>query len=292
MKRKLTLLTIMAFAFFSISGAAQAQLFKEYSFRFAGGYGDIAVGDFNPLVDSLNTQWNDTGVLLGLSPQGEFDKQDTGYEYEGELTLSLSKNFAIGIGAGYIKRRNKGEITLSGPGVSIKGNLDPKTAFYSIPVVNAYYFVPIASSITLYLSAGGAYYHGTTLTSYRVETQILGALPVTEKIEIEARKGSIGAHGAVGLDVEFLRNFSFFAEGRARYAKMPEWKSQLGGRFGLTEGAVLYLFEKLDETTGKWYKSVGLSETAPTGSDIRNAEKFGIDLSGITFRLGIRVKFK
>lgn len=291
MKRKLTLLTIMAFIFFALSGAAQAQLFKEYSFKFSGGYGDIAVGDYNPLAESLNAQWNDTAALYGLSPEGEFDKQDIGYEYEGELTLSLSENFAIGIGGGYIKRHKISEVTVSAPGLSIEGVLDPKTTSYAIPVINAYYFLPVASSVNIFLTAGGAYYQSTTRTTYRIETQVLGADPVIERTEIECKKGSFGVHGAVGLDVDVLPNFSFFVEGRARYAKMPEWKSMLGGRFGLTAGAVLYSIEKFDETTGKWYKSVDLSVTEPTGSDIRNAEEFEVDLSGICLRLGIRIKF-
>ena len=291
MKRKLTLLTIMAFTFFAFSGAAQAQLFKEYSFKFSWGYGDIAVGSYNSLADGLNTQWNDRAALFGLSPEGEFHKQDIGYEYEGELTLNLSDNFAIGVGGAYIKRHKISEITLSIPGMSVQGTLDPMSTFYAVPVVNAYYFLPIASSIKLYLTAGGTYIQGTTRTSYRVQADVLGADPVIDIIEIEAKKSTVSAHGAVGLDVDVLPNFSFFVEGRARYAKFPEWKSMLGGRFALTGGAVLYLLEKFDVTTGEWYKSVALSTTAPTGPDIRNAEKFEIDLSGICLRLGIRIKF-
>ena len=90
---------------------------------------------------------------------------------------------------------------------------------------------------------------------------------------------------------------ALFIEGRARYCKLNSWKGDStyedsDGNTGDEEGSMWY-FELLDQNygSGEWFPGITISTGTPSGPDIRNVRKFEVDLSGVSLRTGIRIKF-
>jgi len=53
----------------------------------------------------------------------------------------------------------------------------------------------------------------------------------------------------------------------------------------------MWYYEAQNYYTGKWYSEIVLQEDKPSGYDIRNIREFAANLSGISLRTGIKIKF-
>lgn len=290
MKRISIISATMLFTVFTLTGMSQA---KDFSFKLTGGYGTATVGDYNSFGESFDALF-DNLAALGPTKQGEFEKLRWGFEYEGEIIFKLPAGLGIGVGVGYIQRSNESTMGVSDP---ILGSISIITApdFTAIPVsLNAYYFTPGAVPLKFYVYGGIGYYFGKIKNNFRIE---MSPPDFWDQTEGELKDQGIGFHGGAGLEFDLVPKISLFVEGRARYGKLTSWEGDetsqdsLGGTG--SESGTLWYFEALDTTfgTGEWYSSLTLSETQPTGVDIRNVRKFEVDLSGFSARVGIRIKF-
>lgn len=299
MKRKLITLSTMIFVFFFLTstGIVQAQDFiNGFSLKFTGGYGTMAVGDYNTIGEDQEQYFDDYKALIEswngfqVSRTGEFKKINMGLEFEGELIMDLGGTFGIGFGVGYIRRSNESETGLSIPGIgSISYSIEP---IITVTPVNLslYFFPPIAPSMNIYLYGGLGYYMGK-LTG----TSEIAMDGYWEKSESELKDNDLGFHAGAGLEFNIAPKIAIFIEGKGRYCKLKSWEgdSTLTNSDGWTdsESGIMWYYEAQDYDTGKWYSMIVLQEDKPSGYDIRNIREFVANLSGISLRTGIRIKF-
>jgi opacity protein-like surface antigen len=290
MKRKLAVLSMLLFAIFALTGISQAQGFR---LKLSGGYGTMTTGDYNSYGAGLDSL---IGILeaLGATTEGEFNKINLGFEYEAELIWSLPAGFGVGVGVGYIRRGETTEMNASLPLVgSASASIVPKIT--AIPVnLSAYYFTPGVVPLKFFVYGGIGYYFGKMTIDIREDST-----PPAFWSEQEAmfKDQGFGLHGGIGLEFKVAPRIALFIEGRARQCKLKGWDGD--GNYedsdGITDidiGSLWYL-EELDQNygSGEWLPGIMLSRNIPVGSDIRNVRKFELNLSGVSLRTGIRIKF-
>jgi len=290
MKRKLAVSSMLLFAIFTFTGMSHAQKFR---LKLSGGYGTMTTGDYNTFGAGLDDLLS-TLEALGATTEGEFNKINPGFEYEAEFILSLPAGFGVGVGFGYIQRSEMTELSASIPLVgSASASIDPKIK--AIPInISAYYFTPGVAPLKLFVYGGIGYYFGTLTTDIRESST---PPPFWSDQEGKLKDQSFGLHGGMGLEFEVAPRIALFIEGRARYCKLKSWNGDAtyedSDGFTGAEAGLMWYFEELDQNygSGEWFPGITIATGPPTSPDIRNARKFEVNLSGVSLRTGIRIKF-
>ena len=317
MKGKLSVLLMLVLTCFSIAKICQAQdSKKEISLKFTVGYGSMAVGDINAMLEGQENLFSNYVSLIGGTKEGEFKELNRGFEYEGELIINITENFGLGIGAGYILREEQSK-------ASFKQREDDDYFFFgsshspaisAIPIkLTAYYFIPIASRLTLYLNGGFGYYFGKIEYPFQVELQLSEGyiyFDSQDEYEIEAKDNALGFHGGLGFEYTVIKNLAIFVEGAARYAKLKDWKGDETIRSEIMIYSDIYNFDEVvDKNSGtlwyyevpylfnvapepdEYYSVLEIQEEKPIYDDIRNVRKAEGDFSGFSLRVGIKIIF-
>jgi len=294
MKRKLIALSTMTFIFLALTGMAQAQL--GFRLKLTGGYGTMATGDYNTVGKDQELYFDNYKSLIEsldgvqVSRTGEFKKINMGIEFEGELIMDLGGTLGIGFGVGYIRRSNESEMGLL---ISEIGNISSSVEpIITVTPINLslYFFPPVTPSMNTYLYGGAGYYMGKLMATSEIAMD-----GDWEKSESELKDKGLGFHIGVGLEFNIVPKIAIFIEGKARYCKLKNWEgdSTLTDSDGWTgsESGTMWYYEAEDYDTGKWYSMIAIQEDKPSGNGIRDIREFEVNLSGISLRTGIRLKF-
>ena len=105
MKKRLIVSCLTIATFFFLAGSGEAK--QRFSFKLAGGYGTIATGDLNTIINSIDSSFKDLQNITALFLKGEQEKVNSGPDFEGEFIFNLTER--IGIGIGYIHRKKSAE---------------------------------------------------------------------------------------------------------------------------------------------------------------------------------------
>jgi len=303
MKRKLFALSTIMFAFFALTRIAQAQIPKPgFKLKFTGGFGTMLIGDYHTYGDDLERYAEDLisyakSLGYSASKSGEFNKINLGMEFEGEAIIKLG-SFGIGAGFGYLTRGRLTDISVnvSYTQETLGRSIDPKVSVLHLGG-NFYYFPP--TPLNIYLYAGPAMYFGKltgTLEDYYENRSY--SYSYKETSEVKATATSIGFHAGVGLELNVAPNVAFFIEGKARYCKIKSWDGDYTytetetGYLPYTESGngTMYFYEE-ELLSGKWYSTIEMSKDKPSGYGIRNIEEFSVNLTGLSLRVGVTIKF-
>ena len=279
----------MIFTFFSLTGIGQAQL--RLSFKATGGYGTISPGDINAVIKSKDNMLKDLASIYGYTKEGALEKINWGLNFEGEFILNLTDNLGIGLGSGYIqwKKRSTTSLIIETVG-TINNNAEPNIT--TIPIkISVYYFYPGASKMNIFLKGGIGYYFGKITLSLEediVSTSIVEAWQV-----FKVKDNGIGFHGGIGFEYNIVQNIAFFVEGAGRYAKLKDWKGEVTYKDWLDQltekrSGTFWYYEF--ERYGKYYPNVDIKEDKPTDPHFKNLRKFECNLSGLSLKVGIRIK--
>jgi len=151
----------------------------------------------------------------------------------------------------------------------------------------------MGSGVSAFVRAGIGYYFAKLTYLNREETDLLGIF-FWDQDQGEAKDRGIGFHGGIGLEYGVSRNIAFFVEGMGRYVRFQDWdvdntstnswgSSALSGEF--------WYVEEWEPETNRYYPSIELSANLPTESGLRNVRKLSIGISGIVFKMGLRLRF-
>jgi len=298
MKRKLIALSTMIFAFFFLTGPGfgQAQDFiKGFGLKFTGGYGTMATGDYNTMGEDQEQYFDDYSALLGVTRTGEFKKLNMGLEFEGELIMDLGGTFGIGFGVGYIRRSNESEIGLSQAGVGSLSYSNAPIITVTPANLSLYFFPPAVPSMNFYLYGGVGYYIGKVTSTLRIDTQLVGFPAYWAESESELKDKGLGFHAGAGLEFNIAPKIAIFIEGRGRYCKLKSWEGDEttvdSDGWTVSSSGTVWYYEAQDPDTNKWYSMIALQEDKPSGFGIRDIREFKVNLTGISLRTGIRIKF-
>jgi hypothetical protein len=303
MKRKLIALsaTVFAFFFFTGIGIGQAQdSTKRFSLKFTGGYGTAAFKGINTLFEDLNTSMDSIAQLTGGTRTGEFGELNKwGFDLEGELIVNLAGGFGVGIGAGYIEQRSMdSEVGVSEPIWFGELTTSVATEFSAIPAsLSLYYFLPLTPIGNIYVSGGIDYYFGRWTLNARVEEDlVLYPPPSWTEYDFEVKDQGFGFHGGAGVEFNLGSNIGLFVEGKGKYCRLKSWKGKesaidsVGASLKLT-GTMWYVEVESIPGSGVYQPTLTISDVEPSVPGIRNVRKFETDISGVSFRAGIRIKF-
>lgn len=279
----------MIFTFFSLTGIGQAQL--RLSFKATGGYGTISPGDINAVIKSKDNMLKDLASIYGYTKEGALEKINWGLNFEGEFILNLTDNLGIGLGSGYIqwKKRSTASLIVDTLG-TVNNNGEPNIT--AIPIkISVYYFYPVASKMNVFLNGGVGYYFGKITLS--LEEDIISTSIVDVWQVFKVKDNGIGFHGGIGFEYNIVQNIAFFVEGAGRYAKLKDWKGEVTYKDWLDQltekrSGTFWYYEF--ERYGKYYPNVDIKEDKPTDPHFKNLRKFECNLSGISLKVGIRIK--
>jgi opacity protein-like surface antigen len=295
MKRSSVFLSLAILCIFLLTTAGNTQDFlKKFSLKFSGGMGSTAGGDFNAVPDGMNSISGDLVPLLGLTKTGNLENPKWGLDFEAELIFSLSRNFGVGIGVGYLKRSKDSSLEMALDPLG-RATINWEPEFSLIPItLSSYYSFPISSKMNTFLKAGIGYYFVKVSLRGREEYESFFGMSGWEEEEGEAKDNGVGFHGGLGFEYNMTGSIALYAEGMGRYLKIKDWQFEGTTTYSsgvLESSGTVWYTEELLEPLGKYYPGLQILEQKPFGPNYRNVRKAAIDLSGFSFRVGIRIRF-
>jgi len=295
MKRNSVFLSLTILCIFLLPTAGNTQDFlKKFSLKFSGGMGNTAGGDFNAVPDGMNSISGDLIPLLGLTKTGNLENPKWGLDFEAEFVFSLSKNFGVGIGVGYLKRTKDSSLEMALEPLG-RATINWEPEFSLIPItLSSYYSFPISSKMNAFLKAGIGYYFVKVNLKFREEYESFFGESGWEEDEAEATDNAFGFHGGLGFEYNISGSIALYAEGMGRYLKIKDWETEWKTTYplGVIEGSgTVWYTEELWLPLGKYYPGLEILEQRPSGPEYRNVREAEIDFSGFSFRVGIRIRF-
>ncbi|MGD2294636.1 MAG: hypothetical protein PVF22_02215 [Candidatus Aminicenantes bacterium] len=260
----------------------------EVLLKFSGGLSYLSLPNIDRLLQDWvewkkkDTEAHAAWTFLG----GEATRLQSGFDFEGEIVVSITPRIAAGIGAGYLYSElseEKTALTIE----RVKGTfLDVKPVKVStLPLtLMGYYFFPLDTSMRLYVKGGvgllwGKYIEreGRRLTanenfSYQFSQMASG-------------RGAVFL-GGLGFDFEFEQGLRVFFEGSARMSRISNFEGD-----NEEELEILYHFEEYDQDYNLWQTKYQVRATAPSGTNYRSVQKAVIDIRSLSIKLGLSFKF-
>lgn len=257
----------------------------DLSFKLSGSYSFLVLNDVNrSLRNWVEYHKKEVASIPGWTfSGGKAEKVRGGFDLEGEVLLSLTPRWAVGIGSGY----SYSEVTESRSTIiTVEKNAEPfayvrPTKVAATPlVVSGYHFLPLGPKVQIYVRAGMGW-----LWAKYVNRE--GVRRASKKDYTYTSFNSASGRGALiqgGLGVKYVQDQSlgFFCEASLRQAKVNSLKGQNG---------TLYFFEEYYSSLDFWWAEIETMEMAPAGETFRSARKAVVDFSGFVLKLGFFIKF-
>lgn len=287
------LVFLFALGFTSMSYAESA--IKGFTLKLGGGAGSWNGSDINNFFRDFNVRMNNTvGLIVGADVVGGIEELNYGPDFEGEFIIELPRNFAVGVGIGYMVRTGDDTTEVSLYGVS--ESIGIETRFTAVPItLNGYFNLPLGEKTKAYVKAGVGYYIGKSKYFVRQEARVLGLPPAWEEDDGDASSNAFGFQGGVGIEFNLSESVAIFFETVGRYANLKNWegRNKYNNYLGISESESVdwYYAEEYDDMTRQWYRTVQIMDEEPSGSYYRNVRKAEISYSGVAFRLGIKITF-
>jgi hypothetical protein len=261
----------------------------EVNLKFSGGICSLNLKDINrPISDWMEWKKKDTEAHSGWTYiGGETSSLHRGFDFEGEILVSITRRIALGVGAGYIYGELQEEKTaltierLAGTFFDVK----PITVSALHLSFLGYYFLPIRSDMKLYAKAGAGVVWGKYIDreGRRLETNENFTYQTFQRT---SGRGSIFL-GGLGFEYEFEPGMRIFFELSARVSKITDFE----GENEREEIGILYSFEEYDQNYLFWQKKVQIQTAEPQGDNFRSVQRTVVDIGGASVKLGLMFKF-
>ena len=276
-----------------------------FSIKISGGWNYMRFGDINKSLGSFNCNdvFEETRNTAPELISGEIKELNNFFNnWEAELIISLNPNIAISLAtSGSLRRRNESSLTYTYRGSS--GDQISDYTFIpevrvSMPVkLGMYYTFSNGTKTNFFLKGGIAYSSAATSEFRRYElTPPIGASEwVVRQWETNHKLFSEFFLG-IGVEYSFIKNIAFVVEAQGVYAKIKGLEGTMqsehifAGIYGEREGT-LYFFNMWDVGIGTRYNDLEIWDNPPEGSfrELDNVRQSVLDLSGFSFRVGIKV---
>jgi opacity protein-like surface antigen len=307
-KKKLTLF-LLVFLCILISKAGYSEDNKRskarFSLKLTGGFGFIAIGDVNKVLGSVNNNetfeyWREHDPKYIV---GKIEKLNNWTpDWEAEFRIDFTPKIGVGIAtSGPFRRSGESLLTYTYP-----GSAGPQVHTFtykteirvSMPVrLNFYYSPNPGARRTIFFIAGIGYYSGK-MSGYRNFEMIWptgGLYSETYNWETQ-RKSSLGFHAGAGMEYALIKNLALIMEIRGSFARISGFNGTMSyeNNFGLSFNTIgaLYYFSMWDDWIGARYSGLEVWEKPPELSfrDLTRIRKAILDLSGLSIRIGIKIK--
>ncbi len=255
------------------------------SVRLSGGFTQFFGKEINDGADGLFGSLADYFIRSGYTLDTRTKNFHSAYDATGDIIYEIKPNVGVGLGLGIISGSKTSLLIVSGQDIYVEQKFAGTPRVRTVPIrLGLYLTLPIDRLFSLSFHAGPSLYF--TKLSY-----FLGPdWKERESLIQIAHSRKLGIDGGIALNLEMNKRVALFIEGLGRYVKVSNFEGEeIRTRYvdnqeltSVEEGTVYLL-----EDDNKLYFTV-LKE-APPG--IQNAKKVTFDLSGISLRIGLRVKF-
>jgi hypothetical protein len=166
--------------------------------------------------------------------------------------------------------------------------------YSAIPIkLSGYYFIPLGEKMKMFVKAGLGYYIATI--KYRIQAEEMELGETFLEVQTgKAKDNGFGIHGGLGVEYQIATNLDLFVEGMGRYVNLNDWDVENNTTLpwgGFYETGKFWYADVYNEATDKYYGSITLAEEMPERPELKNVRMAEISLSGITFRIGIKIRF-
>ena len=275
-----------------LSGKAEAQgrfnFKKRLSFKLYSGYNYLNMGDLNTWIESQNNYYATAALKWIASVPEQFETLHSGLSFGGELLIDLTSKWAVSFGIEHIYMKNKSGLTyIDYYNDEFKHFLT--SVIKTIPLkVGVYYSFPINPKIKFFLNTGVGYYFAQSSQDYHFQYDDYWAA-----WQRDMSSSDLGFHGGIGFEYNIKKYLSLVFEGRGIYAKIDSFEGTIktnnstGAEY--TQEGIFYYWEELDKSLG-----IGTSHIVPEKPEPiwyrRDIRKFTLDLSGVSLRVGIKIR--
>lgn len=300
------LTTILLIFFTGIAYTKEGRYKPGFSIKLTYGTNRYSWGDINKCLESFNN--NELfEYMRSYFPElisGKIIKLDNfASDWEAELRIDIIRRFALSLAISEtIIRKNESSLTyidrhLIGDQISA-WTYRPEVKVSTPVKLGIYYTLPVISKININFNAGIGYYSAKVSEYMRYEiTFVSGETDWTVfDWETNARR-LCGFHGGIGLEFSLIKNFALVVEVQRRYVKLKDlkgiWQAEGKHSGGIHEKkGTLYYYNMWDFGIGTRYDNLKVWETPPDFSiwDMRDIRKAVLDLTGYSFRVGIRIR--
>jgi hypothetical protein len=254
----------------------------RFDLSLSGGAGFINGGDLNTGTQGLADFYRDA---LSLEGSGEVRSVRLSYVFGGELSFSLFSDISVGLGADFLQGEKKSQ-------VDFRMNDTTTQSFITQPKIQALplrLFLTFSPFSSFYIKTGVEYYFAECVYLYRLERGELW-----EEHQGEAKAQDFGFLGGFGFEWEISPPLSFVIEALGRYARITGFEGKNTYRDSesslSTEEGKLYFYQGvagIDAT----YPLLFIRKNEPAGSDIAEVREAVVDFSGLSLKVGIRIRF-
>jgi len=248
-----------------------------------GGGGLSAIGDLNTgaqgLADFYAAQINKTADQT-ISPAR------AGLQFGGEFGIPISPGFFLAIGAEYLFGAKESVLAFS-PNIPQAGSFKVKPRFSTLPVYLSLVYYPVEY---FYVKAGAGYFFAQANYQYLFTYD-----KTIRDWQGGANAQGLGLLGGIGFVLSFGERFGLIAEVNGRYAQLTGFKGtgtflEEGMTEPINEEGRLYAFDSRTSSQTS-YPQVFIRSKTPAEGGVENAREAKVDLSGISIRVGVKVKF-
>lgn len=314
LKRQAIILVLLIFSSLVLIRITQAEerlkLIQRFSIKMSSGLNYYYnVGDMNTFLKDANDRSIDHAQYFSGLKKGELKKIETGSNSEVELSFDITSRFGMYFSTGYVyarKASSSGFEVYPRPRFLdvdfVDFTFSPTISIRVIPLkLGLYYNIPFSSKARLFINGGGGYYLTKTIF-YWEQREIWkredGSLAADfkEMVEWDLSSKVIGFHGGIGFEYTVAKNFAlvFEVQGRsARIKKLEGTEILVGDGYSESFYGSVYYFEKKDIITEKYYSLVGFYKEYPDflpSPRYRNIRESELDLSGYSFKIGLRIR--
>ena len=258
--------------------SAQAQRF----FLIVSGSGSLLKeGDLNLGAEGLSLFYQDRYQVAGT---GEFAPVRFCYSGSAEFQIPLTDQAWLGIGVQGISGRRESSIELPVPGKTMIFFTRPQMR--SVPLSLSLSFYPASF---FYIKFGLEYHFAEMRYLYRLEQD-----KAWEQWQGKARGQGLGFFGSAGLNIRLSSYLAFILEAGGRAASVKKFRGTdthtSSGGISAVEKGYLYFYQ--GKTGGdSSYSFLFVRENKPSESGVTDPREADLNLSGIKFSAGIRIKF-
>jgi hypothetical protein len=307
------LVSIMCICCLTANASGDSPAKHTFSLVIREGFGSIAVGDLNTTLNSLN--YNPVyEYLREYYPEqcvGEIREVPNGFkDWEVEFQWAAWWGFSVGIAiAGPTRFHDKSSLTYSiaeGARQTTDDTFESDIRVSAPIRINLYRSFPIVPNIKVVINGGFGNYQ-TRMTHTRITNMHLppaGQSLLTLHWEVSGRQ--VGTHCGFALEYKFNDRFSMIAESQWRFAKVNSLEGiinstletfdeygNLGYSFEASDEGPLYHYYGEDDLLGVVIEKLLVTSLEPPWNGIDSPydiRKAFLDLSGYTFKIGLRIK--
>ena len=242
------------------------------------------IGDLNRGAQGLADLFS---AQLGLAADRDVDSVRSGFLFGGEIGIPLSPGVYLSLGADILSAGKESLINYARPGGAAPDSYTAYPKFTALPVRVAISLYPLEF---LYIKIGAAYYFASCDYFARFEHD-----KFRQEWTGEAKGSGFGVLGGIGLDWRLATGFSFVAEMTGQYAPISGFEGT--GTFQdsslaapVTEEGILYAYDAKPYGQTK-YPMLFIRNKMPAEAGVENAREAKIDFSGLSLRVGLKIRF-